>query len=281
MTDLKISKGDVVYLEFDGWIVSPDGKLELFDTTNEELSKKENIYKEKKIYGEIPVLVGANRLFQGLDEAIIESQAGEERELEIPPEKAGGARDPKLVELHSIREFIKQEINPEVGMEVAIRGKRGIITAVTAGRVRVDFNNPLAGKVLKYRYKVTKKAQTLEERILGILEMDYGMGEHFKIDVKGDEVDIVIPDVCKTDEAWFVSKFRAVADLREYGGARKIRFIEEYEKKEEKKEEKKGEVPAEAGDAVKGEKKTEEGEQKRKPRKAAHMEKEEKAPEEL
>jgi hypothetical protein len=48
--------------------------------------------------------------------------------------------------------------------------------------------------------------------------------------------DIQLPDVCKTDEKWFVSKFRVVADLRELTDLKTIRFLEEYEKKEPKAE---------------------------------------------
>ena len=231
-----IEKGDIVWLEYDAWTVNPNGTQTLFDTTHDEVAKKEGKFEEKKVYIESPVVVGKGRLFEGLDAALIGAKIGERKEVVIPAEKGAGVRDPRLVELKTEREFLRQEIDPEVGMEVSISGKRGIVTAVSAGRVRVDFNNPLAGKTLKYIVTPVRKAKTPEERVRAVIEMDYGLGEQFKIHLKDGASEIQLPDVCKTDEKWFVSKFRVVADLRELTELKTIRFVEEYEKKETKPE---------------------------------------------
>ncbi len=242
-SDDAVQKGDIVWLEYDAWTVNPNGAQILFDTTHEEVAKKQGKFEEKKVYVEQPVIVGKDRLFKGLEEVLIGAKLGETKEVTIPPEKGAGARDARLVELKTEREFLRQEINPEVGLEVSMGGRRGTITNVAAGRVRVDFNNPLAGKTLKYVFKATKKAATPEERIRAVLDMDYGLADQFKIHLEGDVAEIRLPDVCKTDEKWFVSKFRVVADLREVSDAKLTRFTEEYERKEPKKEEEK---PAEA-----------------------------------
>jgi len=226
----KIEKGDVVWIDYEGWILNPDGNRILFDTTREELAKKEDKHDEKKMYSEFPIIVGHGRVLPGLDEALLVAEIGKDLELTIPSEKGAGERDPKLVELHPMREFLRQEIDPHVGMEVTLTGRRGTITQVTGGRVRVDFNNPLAGRTLLYRYIVTKKAFGTEERLRAILEMDYGLPERFQITINDGTADIVVPDVCKTDERWFVSKFRVVADFRDFLGLEKIRFVEEYTK---------------------------------------------------
>jgi len=245
-----VQKGDIVWLEYDAWTVNPNGTQTLFDTTHDEVAKKEAKFDEKKVYIEVPVVVGRGRLFEGLEAALVESKLGEQKEVLIPPEKGAGARDPRLVELRTEREFLKQEINPDVGMEVSISGKHGVFTAASAGRVRVAFNNPLAGKTLKYVVKATRKAKTPEERVRAVIDMDYGLADQFKLDLKGGSAEIHLPDVCKTDEKWFVSKFRVVADLRELSDLKTIRFIEEYEKKEAKAEPKaeakEAKVPAEA-----------------------------------
>jgi len=233
----RIQKGDIAYLEYEGWIVLPDGREELFDTTNEDLAKKHGIRKEKKVYKEMPLIVGEDRLFKGLDESLIGAEVGVEAEAKILPEKGAGERDPKLVELHSIREFIRKKIEPKVGMEVTLDNKVGTITAVTAGRVRVDFNNPLAGKTVRFKYKVTRKANSSEEKVRGIIDMDYGFVEDFQIKASEEEADIVLPDLCKYDETWFKAKYKLVSDLREFANLKMIRFIEEYKKKEEKVEE--------------------------------------------
>src|SRR5437667_10815667 len=236
VTSETIEKGDIVWIEYDAWTVNPNGTLTLFDTTHDEIAEKEGKLDEKKVYMEVPVVIGRARLFEGLEAALVGAKVGETIEVLIPPEKGAGVRDPRLVELRTEREFLRQEISPEVGMEVSISGEHGVVTAVSAGRVRVDFNNPLAGKTFKYVVQATRKAQSPEERVRAVIDMDYGLADQFKIDLKGGSAEIHLPDVCKTDEKWFVSKFRVVADLRELSDLKTIRFVEEYEKKEAKAE---------------------------------------------
>ena len=236
--EAKLAKGDIAFLEYDAWIVGPGEVKTLHETTHADVAKAADKYDEKRAYAPIPVVVGHERVLKGLDEALLGVSVGETKEVVIPPGKGAGERDPKLVRLLTIREFLRKDIEPAVGKEVVLDGRRGTITAVTAGRVRVDFNNPLAGPTLLYKVTVARRADGVEDRIRSILEMDYGLGEQFRIVVKENEADVVLPDVCKTDERWFVSKFRVVADVREFAGVPKLRFVEEYERPEDKQAEK-------------------------------------------
>lgn len=286
-----IEKGDIVWLEYDAYTVNPNGTQTLFDTTHEAVAKKENKFEEKKVYSEQPVIVGKGRLFLGLEDALLGSKVGDAKDVTIPADKAAGARDARLVELKTEREFLRREITPELGLEVSVSGRRGTITSLAAGRVRVDFNNPLAGKTVKYVLKVAKKATTPEDRIRAILDMDYGLAEQFKIHLKDDVLEVQIPDLCKTDEKWFVSKFRVIADLRELTDLHVMRFVEEYEKKiEAPKEEKADETTrearaAEAKPEAKPKPAPKKARQPKKPTEPARSEEElppeEKAPEEL
>jgi FKBP-type peptidyl-prolyl cis-trans isomerase 2 len=223
----KIVKGDIVLLDFDGWVADSDV---LFDTTNAQTAQDNDVFNDKIDYKPLPVLVGGGRIFEGLDEAIESAEIGKETEVVIPAEKAAGQRDPKLVEMISMREFLKQDIEPHVGMEVNIRNRPGMITAVTPGRVRVDFNRPLAGKDLKYKFTVVSKVEGDVENVKAVLEMDYGTSEGFDVTVEDKVVSIVLPDVCKYDQKWILAKYRVVADLREAMDAANVRFIEEYVK---------------------------------------------------
>ncbi len=226
---VKIAKGDIVLMDFDGWIADSD---ELFDTTNAQTAQDNNVFNEKIDYKPMAVLVGGGRIFEGLDEAIQSAEIGKETEVVIPAEKAAGQRDPKLVEMISMREFLKQDIEPRVGMEINIRNRPGLITAVTPGRVRVDFNRPLAGKDLKYKFTVVSKVEGDEEKVKAVLDMDYGTSEGFDVTVEDKVISIVLPDVCKYDQKWLLAKYRVVADLREALNATNVRFIEEYVKAE-------------------------------------------------
>jgi len=243
--DSKIKAGDILLVEFDGWIHEAN---ELFDTTSETMAKEKNIFNEKMTYGAQPLIVGKGRLFPGLDEHMLKAEVGKEYEVIIPSEKAAGPRDPKLVELHPVREFLKQEIEPRVGLEVTVKNRPAIITAVTAGRVRIDFNNRLAGKTVRYKYKITEKPSKPKEVVDLILKMGYGTADGFEVEHHGKNYSIKLPDVCKYDQKWLLAKYRIVTDLREVTGAETVSFIEEYakpEKKEEKAEPKAEEKKAE------------------------------------
>ncbi len=244
--ETKVEAGDIVMVEFDAWV---EDTKELFDTTHESVAKDNDVFNEKMVYEPQPLIVGKGRLFPGLDEHMTKAEVGTEYEVLIPPEKAAGARDPKLVELHPVREFLKQEIEPRVGLEVTVKNRPGHITAVTAGRVRVDFNNKLAGRTLKYKYKVVSKPTKPKELAELILKMSYGTSEGFDVEHHGNDYKVKLPDSCKYDQRWILSKYGVVRDLRDVLGAETVSFIEEYakpEKKEEPKEEPKAEKPAEA-----------------------------------
>ena len=230
---VKVEAGDVVLAEFDAWIQDTN---ELFDTTSEAVAKENDTYNEKMVYGPQPLIVGKNRLFPGLDESLLKAEVGKEYEVVIPSDKAAGPRDPKLVELHPVREFLKQEIEPRVGLEVTVKNKTAIITAVTAGRVRVDFNNKLAGRTLKYKYKVVEKPTKPAEIVKLLLKLSYGNPEGFDVEHHGKTYKVKLPDPCKYDQRWFLTKFRFVTDMREVLGAENISFIEEYTKPEKKEE---------------------------------------------
>jgi FKBP-type peptidyl-prolyl cis-trans isomerase 2 len=258
--DTGIKAGDVVLAEFDARIADSN---ELFDTTSEAVAKENNIYNEKMTYGPQPLIVGKGRLFPGLDESMLKADIGKEVEITIPPDKAAGARDPKLVELHPMREFLKQEIEPRVGLEVTVKGKPAFITAVTAGRVRVDFNNKLAGRTLKYKYKIVEKPSKPVEIVKLLLKMAYGTNDGFEIEHHGKDLKIKLSDSCKYDQRWMLAKYRLITDLRDVLGAETISFVEEYEKPqkkeaEEKKEEEKTEEPRKAEEAPKRERAPEE-----------------------
>lgn len=223
----------IVIAEFDAWIQESG---ELFDTTHEDLAKENDIYDEKAVYEPLPLMIGKERLFPGLEKSMGEAEVGKEYEILLPPEQAAGPRDPKIVELLPMREFLKNEIVPEVGKQVTIKNKTGYISAVTAGRVRVDFNNRLAGKTLKYKYKIVSEPDKPEEIAKAVLRMSYGDSEGFEMNFEEEKAIIKLPDVCKYDQRWLLSKIRVVGDLREMLNLDKVQFIEEYAKPEEKEE---------------------------------------------
>lgn len=127
---------------------------EIFDLTKEEIAKKEGIYSEKVMYGPVTFIVGANFVIRGLDEALHEMKVGEKKTVEIPPEKAFGERREELIKLIPESQFKQQNIEAVPGAYINVNNIRGKIVSISGGRVKVDFNHPLAGKTLQYEIEV-------------------------------------------------------------------------------------------------------------------------------
>ncbi len=240
--DSMISSGDLIQLEVDAWI-KETGKL--FQTTNKENAEKEGIYDEKLVYSPIYEIVGKNRFFAGLEKSILEAKVGEEMEVDIKPEDAAGPRDPGQVKLYSVREFERMEVEPKVGLDVRLGDRVGRITQVTVGRVRVDFNNPLAGHVLKYRYKVLRKVAEPLEKVKALIDMYYGTNADFDVSIDGKQTRVVLPDSVKLDQKWIAAKLRVVADSYETAGMEQVEFVERYTKTAPAAKEEKAEEPRE------------------------------------
>jgi FKBP-type peptidyl-prolyl cis-trans isomerase 2 len=163
-----LKKGDIIHLEYEAWIVENN---ELFDTTKKDLAKKNEIFDEKITYKPQPIIVGSGNVVKGLDDHLIKAQVKKQYTLELEPKNGFGERDPKLVEMHSKREilrlpeFKKGDKEPYVGMKLVMNNRVGWISAITAGRIRVDFNNRFAGHKLKYKYKVVDFADKQDKRL--------------------------------------------------------------------------------------------------------------------
>ena len=163
-----VEKGDVVEVEY---TLRDATTGEVIETTSAEVAKEAGIYDEKKRYGPRIVVVGEGSLLPGLEEALIGMKEGEEKEIEIPPEKAYGLRDPKKIKRYSLGEFRKAGIkNVYPGMVVEIGGNIGIVKSVSGGRVIVDFNNPLAGKTIKAKVKVLKVYKEPKDKVVKVVK---------------------------------------------------------------------------------------------------------------
>jgi len=215
-----MEKGDFVRIKYVGRLESG----EIFDLTDEDLAKKENIYNPKVKYGLVPVILGAGFVIKGVEKALEEMKIGEKKTVSIKPEDGFGGRDPKLVKVIPKKIFQQQNIEPKQGMIVDFGNMKGRVQSVTGGRVRVDFNNPLAGKILKYDLEIVEKIESNEEKIKAI-------GEFFGVDdLKakfGEEVELEtkykLPLEIKDRIIYLVMKFIAT-------DAKKVRFVEVYDR---------------------------------------------------
>ncbi|MEM0021334.1 MAG: FKBP-type peptidyl-prolyl cis-trans isomerase [Fervidicoccaceae archaeon] len=224
------------------------------DTTDGETAKQNNIFDEEKIYEPILVVIGEGRVVKGLEDALKEMGEGEEKVVEIPPEKAYGERDPSKLRRIPIREFRKGDIEPIPGRIVEINGVPAVIRDVSGGRVLVDFNHPLAGKVLVYKVKVVKQLRTDDEKIRALLKRRFRAREPEKYGIRISKeeglVEIRIPEQDMLNQEIQLAKRALAREIFNYiDGISKVVYVEEIAKQKEEKsaqpEEKKTEVEAE------------------------------------
>jgi FKBP-type peptidyl-prolyl cis-trans isomerase 2 len=195
---------------------------EIFDLTDETLAKKEKVFNPKIKYKPVPLIVGAGFVIPGLDKALMTMELNEKKNVEITPEDGFGQRDPKLVKVVPKNAF-QGEFDPKPGLIVDFSGIKGRIQTVNAGRVMVDFNNPLAGKNLKYELEITEKIDDPVQQIKSIF--DFFSIEDVDVTIKTAEVDIEVKNV--TEEL----KKKISSFIIEYvEGISKVRFTETYEK---------------------------------------------------
>lgn len=150
---------------------------EIFDLTIEDKAREEGLYNDDVDYSPIPVLVGHGYVIDGLDEELQDMDIDEERELEIPSEKAYGGRDSEKIQTYPEKEFKKQNIQVRPGEELMIGNQRGKVISNSSGRVRIDFNHPLSGKDLDYWVEVVEEVEDDEEIVEKIIEFRIGHGD--------------------------------------------------------------------------------------------------------
>ena len=106
--------------------------------------------------GPLEFTAGAGQMIKGFDNAVIGMALNEEKTVELQPGEAyGEASQAKIVEIP--KENIADANQLEVGMSVtSSQGVNGIVKAIKANSIIIDFNPPLAGKALTFWIKVVK-----------------------------------------------------------------------------------------------------------------------------
>jgi FKBP-type peptidyl-prolyl cis-trans isomerase SlyD len=216
---MAIQKGNFIKLNYTGKF--DYGKV--FDTTDEELAKKEEIFNPRGLYGGDVVIVGAGHTIQGLDEDLEGKEVGYSGSVEIPPEKAFGPTDSRLIETISVTKFEDRKVYP--GMKVEIEGKRGVVTRVIGRRATVDFNSPLAGQTVTYEYTVEAVLEEDVEKIQGLLALYTGL-RGMEVEVEDEIAKISIPTDLTFNQRWLMAKNRVATELFEYVALKEIQLIE-------------------------------------------------------
>jgi len=175
---MTLNKNDFIEIEFTG---TSNG--EIFDTTSKEEAKSIGLDANVK---PLIISIGNNMLLKGLDENLIGKEIGKEYFLNLTPEKAFGKRDPKLIRTLPMKIFKEKNLNPHPGMSFQLDNYIVKILSVSGGRVIADFNNPLAGKNINYKFKIKRKVEDNKEKINSL--MDFFFKQKFDFEIKGNKV---------------------------------------------------------------------------------------------
>lgn len=234
-----MQEGSIVTVNYTGKVVVSN---ETFDTTLEKKAIETGIFNERTKYKPLAIIVGESELLKGLDDALKEMKVGDEKKIVLKPTEAFGERNPKMVAVLPLREFKRQKMQPIPGLIVEVDGRQGKVQSVSGGRVRVDFNHPLAGKEIEYELKIESEIKGAKEQVEALFDKYFGVIPEKEKSIKINEKTVEIGLDAKYAAAIAPLKKR-FSDLvtKHVNGIEKVRFVEEFgEKKEKEKKEKKG-----------------------------------------
>ena len=161
---MKTKKGDFVEIEF---VASTEDGI-IFDTNIKEEAKKIDIDdKEREKLEPLKVCIGQGMILKGLDKELEDKELEKEYDVKLNSESAFGKRNPGLVKTVPLAAFSE---TPYQGMFINVNGLMARVVSVNGGRILVDFNNPLAGKNVNYKFKILKMIEGKDDKIKVIAE---------------------------------------------------------------------------------------------------------------
>jgi FKBP-type peptidyl-prolyl cis-trans isomerase SlyD len=225
---MEIKEGDFIKLSYTG---STEGRI--FDTTDEAAAKTAGIHSPAAIYGPVTVCVGSKHVILGLDEELAGKEAGSEGEVTVAPEKGFGERDPKRIQSFPKSKFKEKPVR---GASVKIEeAGEGTIVDVIGARVIVDFNAPLAGMTLSYKYTIEEKVEDPLEQMKGLIRL-YA-GRDMDASFENGRITITLPAGITYDRRWVLWRgriihegFELIKDISE------ITLVENFKRPEKKEE---------------------------------------------
>lgn len=239
---MSLKKGDFILIDY---VAKVKETGETFDTTMEEVAKKDHLFKEGDIYEPKLVVIGENWVLKSLDEALATMKVAKPATTEIPQDKAFGPRDPDKVKRVPLRNLLEKDITPTVGTRVEYGGKNATVRAMGAGRVLLDFNPPLAGKTLVYEVTIKKQLEAPEDKIRALIHRRILAVEEtkFELTIKTKTVTVDMPQEAYYLEGIQLAKRGAALDIQKFfTEISTVKFIETF-KTEKKPEPEKAEQP--------------------------------------
>ena len=204
---MALKKQDFIEIEFTGKLKNG----EVFDSNIREDLEKLHYGHDHPIETKPFVLcLGEQMFLQSIEEFLLGKDVGE-YEIELSPEKAFGARSPKMIMKIPSKVFKEQRVNPSPGEVFNFDGRLAKILTVSGGRIIADFNNPLAGKDVVYKLRVKRKVEDLNEKIKALISFLFR--RDLKFEVKDKKIILEIESQLKQFAEVFKDKFQSLLGL--------------------------------------------------------------------
>ncbi len=225
---MTLQKGDFILIDY---VAKVKETNEVFDTTKEDIAKKEHLHKEGEVHEPKLVVVGEGWVLKALDDSLITMDINKPATVEIPADKGFGQRDPEKIKRVPLRQLLAKEINPVVGARIEYQGKAATVRSTGAGRVLLDFNPPLAGRTLIYDVTAVKKLDAMEEKIGALIHRRVPVIEEnkFKLTIQDKTLTIDMPEETFYVEGIQIAKRGIAMDIQKFlPDLAETRFVETF-----------------------------------------------------
>jgi FKBP-type peptidyl-prolyl cis-trans isomerase 2 len=165
------------------------------------------------------ISIGNDMILKGFDSALAGKEVGKEYEITLPSKEAFGDRNRKLLQVVPLKVFHEKKLNPQPGMTFAVDDKLVKVIAVSGARVTIDFNNPLAGKEIKYKFTISRLVTDDKEKAEAFFHAFFRFSPQFevkdKVIVKGQKGFNVFVDAFKDKFKELVGKELVFEEIKE------------------------------------------------------------------
>ncbi len=151
-TTKRVVQGSIVEVDYTGSF--EDGSV--FDTSHADVAEKAGLPKKAE-YKPLVVTIGGKQVIPGFENALLDMEAGNEKDITLEPEQAYGPVNAKLILDLPKKLFQGAELKP--GARVNLKMQNGmvfpaLVQKIGEEKITVDLNHPLAGKKLKFSLKI-------------------------------------------------------------------------------------------------------------------------------
>ena len=107
----------------------------------------------------IEFILGQDAVIPGFEQAVIGMEAGESKNVSIPPEGGFGEYSEDLV-VNIEKSILPPDINPELGLQLEVSSEEEeasrvfTIADIAEDLITLDGNHPLAGKEIAFKIKL-------------------------------------------------------------------------------------------------------------------------------